>query len=255
MKAPLAVTVSPKNPGRYQHAASAKAAEWALPFFERALKSPLEPMLASLADAFLVLGGDGWTLHDARGSLAFSPGMAQVRLRRLAATTQDEDTILRLCELKAGDSLVDCTLGLAADSIVCASVVGPTGRVLGVEASRPLSILAREGLAALAPNIEVRHGLADDVLRALGPGSVDCVIIDPMFEAPNRASVQFETLRRFAVHAPLTHETLTLARRVARRWVVVKGGRRGTELTRLGLQRVEVRRASPLQWARLPGGA
>lgn len=255
MKLPLAVTVSPKSPGRYQHEARAKAAEWGLPFFERAMKSPLEPMLAELADAFFVLGGDGWTLHDSQGSLFFSPGMAQVRLRRLAGTAQDEDTILRLCELKAGDSLVDCTLGLAADAIVCASVVGPTGRVIGIEASRPLAILAKEGLRELAPNIEVREGRADDVLRTLEPASVDCVIIDPMFEEPNRASVQFETLRRFAVHEPLTHETLKLAQRVARRWVVVKAGRRGRELTRLGLPLVQVRRASPLQWARLPGGA
>ncbi|PZR10206.1 MAG: protein-L-isoD(D-D) O-methyltransferase [Archangium gephyra] len=255
MKLPLAVTVSPKNPGRYQQEARARAAEWGLTYFERAMKSPLEPMLEELADVFLVLGGDGWTVHDAKGSLFFSPGMAQVRLRRLAGTAQDEDTILRLCELKAGDSLVDCTLGLAADAIVCASVVGPTGRVLGIEASMPLAIIAREGLRALAANIEVRHGLADDVLRTLEPGSFDCVIIDPMFDEPNRASVQFETLRRFAVHEPLTHETVRLAQRVARRWVVVKGGRRGAELTRLGLPRIAVRRASPLQWARLPGGA
>ncbi|MGV3619699.1 MAG: class I SAM-dependent methyltransferase [Archangium sp.] len=254
MKLPLAVTVSPKNPGRYQHEAKAKAAEWDLPFFEREMKSPLEPMLAELADAFFVLGGDGWTLHDAHGSLFFSPGMAQVRLRRLAGTAQDEDTILRLCELKAGDSLVDCTLGLAADAIVCASVVGPSGRVLGIEGSKPLAILASEGLRDLSPNIEVRHGRADDVLKTLEPGSFDCVVIDPMFDEPNRASVQFEILRRFAVHEPLSLETVKLAQRVARRWVVVKGGKRGTELTRLGLPLTHVRRASPLQWARLPGG-
>lgn len=255
MKLPLAVTVSPRNPGRYQPEARAKAAEWGVPYFERETKSPLEPMLASIADVFLVLGGDGWTVHDAQGSLFFSPGMAQVRLRRLAGTAQDEDTILRLCELKAGDSLVDCTLGLAADAIVCASVVGPTGRLLGIEASKPLAIIAAEGLRTLSPNVEVRHGLADDVLRTLEPGSFDCVIIDPMFDEPNRASVQFETLRRFAVHEPLTIETVKLAQLVAKRWVVVKGGRRGTELTRLGLPRVAVRRASPVQWSRLPGGA
>ena len=251
MKLPLAVTVSPKQPGRYAAAARAKADEWGLPYFDRTLRSPLEPMLAELADAFFVLGGDGWSLHNTAGALAFSPGMAQVRLRRLASADQNEDQILRLCELQPGDALLDGTLGLAADALVCASVVGPSGRVLGVEGSRALAILAKEGLAALGSAIEVRHAKTDDVLREVGPKSFDCVILDPMFDEPNRASVQFEALRRYAVHEPLTLETVELARRVSRRWVVLKGGRRGTELNRLRLPRVQVRRASPLQWARL----
>jgi hypothetical protein len=59
-------------------------------------------------------------------------------------------------------------------------------------------------------------------------------------------------LRRFAVHEPLERDTLEEARRVARRWVVVKGGRFGRDFARLGLTPMPMPRSAQLMWARLP---
>lgn len=255
MKVPLAVTVAGKHPARYLDVALARAAAWGLPVIDRPEKGSITAMLER-AEALLVLGGDGWHLTDPTGALGFTPGMARVRIKRLAAgDVQQPDMVVRLCELKPGDAVLDGTLGLAADALVCEHVVGPTGRVIGVEASRPLFLLVSEGLKAAGSAIEVRSGAVLEVLQGMADGAVDCVILDPMFEARKASSPAFDMLRRYAVHEPLTKETLEEAQRVARRWVVVKGGRYGQEFKRLGLVAVPMTRETPLIWARLPGRA
>ena len=248
----VAVTVTPKTPGRYEAVARAKAATWGVPFVERGLKSPIEPFFEQF-DAVLVLGGKGWTLHDRSGELTFSPGLGLVRIRRRATGIGGEDLLIRLLELKAGDTLFDGTVGLAADAVVCEDVVGPAGRVIGVEGSLPLYLLVSEGLRAMGSQIELRHDTVKHALQQQGTGSVDCVMLDPMFEQPQKASPSFEILRRFALHEPLDAETLHEARRVARRWVVVKGGRRGKDFVRLGIPTAPLmHRNSPVLWGRLP---
>lgn len=255
MTVPLAVTVTAKQPGRYVVRAREKAQEWGLPFLERPPRTPLEETLGTQAEALLVLTGEGWKLHDAEGTIYFSPGMAVVRIKRLGTPLQAEDVLVRLCELKPGDSVFDGTLGLGADAQVCARVVGPTGRVIGVEASLPLYALASEGLKAplfegSAP-IEVKHGRALEVLETLESRSIDCVIFDPMFDLPKSSTTSFTMLRRYALHDPLDEGTLLEARRVARRWVVVKAGRYGQELERLGLTPLRLTRFKPVVWARV----
>jgi hypothetical protein len=143
---------------------------------------------------------------------------------------QADDQLVRLGEIGPGDIVLDATLGLAADALVCARAVGASGRVIGVEASLPLFLLVKEGLARMRPfpkscAVEPRLGRAEALLAELPDGSVDCELFDPMFDRPRRASQAFDVLRRFALHEPLTEETLLEARRVARRWVVVKVGR------------------------------
>ncbi len=248
---PLAVTVTAKHPGRYDEPARAKARAWGLPFVPRIHKAPIEPMLGRDAQAFFILGGDGWTLTDAAGSLWFSPGMARVRIKRLRDGVQQPDQLVRLCELGPGDSVLDCTLGLGADALVCAHIVGPTGRVIGLEGSRALSALAEAGLAAMGANIEVHHVAALDFLSQQPSHSVDCVVFDPMFDKPKRSSPAFDVLRRYAVHTPLDLQTLNEARRVAKRWVVVKSGRFGDDFASLGLEALVLTRFSPLVWARV----
>jgi 16S rRNA (guanine1516-N2)-methyltransferase len=250
---PLAVTVTGKRPARYLDAALAKAKDWGLPFVHRPENKALELMMGCEALAFLVLGGEGWVLHDAHGTFRFTPGMGRVRVKRLQYGLQPDDVLLRLCELRPGDRVLDGTLGLAADSLVCAHVVGPTGQVTGVEGSFVLSALVSEGLKALGSQIVVRHGKTREVLQSMPNGSVECVLLDPMFDRPKKSTPSFDVLRRYAVNEPLELDTLREAQRVARRWVVVKGARFANSFLRLGLQAVTVQHKGPLVWARLPG--
>jgi len=253
---PLAVTVSARHGQRLAVVAKAQAVAWGLPWLDRPEKGGLDVLLADRAEALLVFGGDGWVLRDLHGEVGFSPGLAMVRIKRLASGRQAEDQLVRLAELSPGDTVIDATLGLAADALVCARAVGEKGRVIGIEASLPLFLLVSEGLSRMQPfaqscAIEPRWGRAEQVLAELPDRSVDCVLFDPMFDRPRRSSGSFEVLRRFAVHEPLTPEQLLEARRVARRCVVVKVGRYGRELRRLGLEPVPQTRCGPLQWARV----
>jgi 16S rRNA (guanine1516-N2)-methyltransferase len=247
---PLAVTVSARHAGRFGPLARQKAAAWGLPFIERCGAGSLELMLERDARALLVLAGDGWALRDAHGSMRFSPGMARLRIKRLQTGVQQDDVVVRLCELRPGDSVFDGTLGLAGDAQVCAHTVGPTGRVVGVEGSLPLYALVSEGLCAMGSGIGVEYGRTLEVLRRCAPSSFDCVLLDPMFDRPRKSSPAFDILRRFAVHEPITADTLEQARRVARRWVVVKAARDGQTLRKLGLTPLPGKSTADVAWAR-----
>src|SRR5205814_10498223 len=135
------VTVSHTLRPELEARARACAAAWELPFFAREKSTGLPD------GTFLVLGGDGWTLRDPTGALRFSEGLARLRIKRLEAG-EDDDVLMKLCELKPGDHVLDCTFGLGADAQVCAHVVGARGRVVGIEKSLPLWALASEGLKA-----------------------------------------------------------------------------------------------------------
>ncbi|MBK7858545.1 MAG: class I SAM-dependent methyltransferase [Archangiaceae bacterium] len=252
MSAPLQVTVSNTLAPELLARARACAEAWGLPFFQRDKYTGLPE------GTYLVLGGDGWTLRDPAGTLRFSEGLARLRIKRLEAGERD-DVLVRLCELEEGDQVLDCTFGLGADAQVCAHVVGSAGRVVGLEKSLPLWALASEGLKAQVSSprhapIELRHADCLEFLRAQAPQSFDCVLFDPMFGKRKKASPAFDVLRAHAEHAPLPAEAIGLARRVARRWVVVKGARYTEDLKRLGLHPEPTSRFSEVVWARVRGG-
>jgi SAM-dependent methyltransferase len=257
-RVPLAVTLSNGKPEDSQVARAREAArQWGLPFLPRRKKEPMGPLLKSAADALLVFEREGVTLWDPEGSFSFNPGMAHLRRLRILSGQQD-DALLRVAELRAGDHVLDCTLGLGQDALVAALAVGPSGRVVALEKSLALFAVVSEGLNAYdygpqSCRVEAIHADAHAHLRSLPSGSFDVVFFDPMFEKPKKSQPGFEMLRRFAEHAPLTPETLEEARRVARRWVVVKGAKHSEDLKKLGLESEPGSRYTSVIWGRVPG--
>jgi SAM-dependent methyltransferase len=254
MPVPFAVTTSAQPNAELTTQAQAAARHWGVPFFPRRPKESITPWFDSHAHALLVFGHDGVTLWDREGHHGFHGGMAHLRRRRLAAG--EEDTFVRVAELRKGDAVLDCTLGLGQDALVASLAVGPQGRVVGVEKSLALSALAAEGLKTyeLGPDscrIEVVHADAHEYLRTLPAQSFDVVFFDPMFAKPRKAQPGFNVLRRFADYAPLTPEALQEGRRVARRWVVVKGARHTNDLKKLGLSPHPGSRFTEVVWGRV----
>jgi hypothetical protein len=251
---PLAVTTSTKVDAALVREARDVAARWGLPYLPRRAKEGIAPWLGVKADALVVVGGDGVTLWDAEGSFGFHAGMAH--LRRMRLRDGEPDAFVRVAELRPGDSVLDCTLGLAQDALVASLAVGPVGRVVGLEKSLALAIVAAEGLrryelGADSGPIEVVHADAHAYLKTLPSASFDVVFFDPMFAKPKKAQPAFEVLRRFAEHAPLTPEALAEGRRVARRWVVVKGARYTDDLRKLGLEAEPGSRFTDVVWGRI----
>ncbi|MGD7051225.1 class I SAM-dependent methyltransferase [Sutcliffiella horikoshii] len=160
----------------------------------------------------------------------FHPNTAGFRVKRWL---QGEiEPFLEATELKEGMSFLDCTLGLASDSIMASLATGEQGKVWGIEGNEVLAYLVNKGLAAWESEnstveeamrrIKVLHGKHQDLLSTLQDNSFDVVYFDPMFNIEIEESNGIAPLRNIAVKETLNKQTLQEAIRVAKKRVVLK---------------------------------
>ncbi len=187
---------------------------------------------------YLVVQRDRVVYQFAGCSLRYHPGMAMVRLRRLQSGARDR--MLAAMDLRPGDAVLDCTLGLGQDALVVSSHVGMTGAVFGLEGSRSVACVTSWGLKdypfpvdflSAAHRIEVCWDRWQSVLPAIPANSYDVVYFDPMFDSSIQQSSGMAGLRPFALLDDLDHWGVEQAVRVARRRVVIKA-RRGSACVR-----------------------
>jgi SAM-dependent methyltransferase len=270
----IAVTTSLHPTAEELAAAHAAAARWALPFAERGRRPLGEVRAGAKVEGLLVLtsrsaslalpgrsgGADPAAEPQAQ---AWSPGMGALRAKRVARQIAagrpphpaDRDPFFEAAGIRPGDAVLDCTLGLGADALVAAVAAGPGGRVTGIEGSAALAAWVGEGLARStlpgADRIEVVAGDHAAVLAALPDRSYDVVCFDPMFRHARAEPGGFDVVRALADARPLAPEALERARRVARRWVLVKDGAPGWDLARLGLTPLPSARGAHRYFARI----
>jgi 16S rRNA (guanine1516-N2)-methyltransferase len=255
----LAVT-TPLRPSPAEEAeARAAAGRHGLPYARRGNRPAAEVARAAGADALLVLSPRGAILAAGGSERRWAAGMGTLRARRLRRGADDpteRDPFLEAAGLREGDLVLDCTVGLGADALVAAAAVGARGRVVGIEASAALAAWVAEGLRRLpdeaARRIEIRAGDHAAALAALPERSFDVVLFDPMFRHARAGPAGFDLVRRLADPRPLSPAALARARLVARRWVVVKDGAPGWDLTRLGLVPLPSARGAHRYYARVP---
>ncbi len=109
-----------------------------------------------------------------------------------------------------------------------------------------------ERVSEAAKPVEVRCGDHAAALAALPDRSFDVVLFDPMFRHARAEPAGFDVVRRLADPRPLSPAALARARRVARRWVIVKDGAPGWDLARLGLVPLASARGAHRYYARVP---
>ncbi len=206
-------------------------------------------------DAVLVFEQDRLRLADRHGDMAFHPGMAYQRIKRLSYGVVDP--LVEVGRILPGQRVLDATLGFGQDALVAAVAVGPTGGVVGLEASRALAAFAEEGLRGCAlpkgTNLEVSHVICVQHAEAVTwltttRQAFDLVLLDPMFRQPKRAQPSFDLLRRHALHAPLDDLLLKAALEKAST-VVVKLGDLASVAT-LSMKPELVRPTRSVVWAR-----
>ncbi|ASS75424.1 hypothetical protein CIG75_10835 [Tumebacillus algifaecis] len=205
----------------------------------------LAKMQETYGDPLLVVS-ERVKLHIGENEFFFHPSMANTRIKRLKSG--ENDIVIEYTEARAGDVILDCTLGLGSDSIVFAHVVGETGRVIGVEASPVIAYIVQRGLQEFtvdvqAVNVAMRRVevvAADhlDYMRTLPDNSVDIVYFDPMFRHTVLKSQSMEPMRVLGDDRPILLEAIGEAKRVARRRIVMKERWYSTEFARLGFQRL-----------------
>jgi 16S rRNA (guanine1516-N2)-methyltransferase len=198
------------------------------------------------AQGVIVWERSGPVLYWPGSKFFFHPSMAKVRIALYRKKGQ-VDPLIEVCDLKEDDRFLDCTLGLGADAIV-ASYFTPLGQVVGLESSLPISQVVKWGmqlyqsemlwLQEAIKRIKVINCEHQSYLKQLEDKSYDVVYFDPMFRDPLLKSQALSPLRKVANHQPLELETIQQACRVARKRVVIKERRDGSEFSRLHCQEV-----------------
>ena len=232
-----------------------------LPYVERGGRALSRALSEAAADAALVLSLHRAVLWVAGGGATWSPGMGALRLKRYLAARRGGrpgaagDPFLEAAGVEPGDSVLDCTAGLGADSLLAAAAAGPGGTVVALESVAALAAWTGEGLcrfeAEPARRIEVLHVDHGTFLARCAARSFDVVLFDPMFRHARPEPGGFQVVRRLSDPRPLSPEALRDARRVARRFVVVKDGAPGWDLSRLGLTPLSSARGAHRYYARV----
>ena len=130
---------------------------------------------------------------------ALSLGYPEELLRSLPKSSVERFTgvsnVSVFAEIPAGAIVLDLGCGGGADSLIAASKTGPTGRVYGVDFSRPMLSRARAGAAeAGAGNVEFRE--AEGQRIPFADGAFDIALVNGMFNLnPNRQGL-FQELAR-----------------------------------------------------------
>lgn len=178
----------------------------------------------------------------------FHPNLGAMRLRNVLRG--EPDYLLEAMQLQPGEAVLDCTLGYAGEATLCAHRVGDSGEVHGIEGSRALGIVVREGLQSFVTDkaalnaamrrVRVVHlGHHLEFLRTCPDRRYDIVYFDPFFDvAVDQQQEGLIPLKAFGDHSPLTEEALVHARRIARRRVIVKTARWSSQLESFGITEV-----------------
>jgi tRNA1(Val) A37 N6-methylase TrmN6 len=152
--------------------------------------------------------------------------------------------LLTFAGISEGDTVLDCTAGLASDSIVFAYAVGSTGQVIALESEATLVLLLREGLSRYESpvsalneamrRVQIEHADHLEYLQQMEAQSVDYIYLDPMFRNPVVESSAMSPLREIANKQAIRPETIAEAKRVARKKIIMKELKESTEFARLG---------------------
>ena len=174
----------------------------------------------------------------------FHPSTAAIRIKRLL--NGELDPLLELADIKPGDSILDCTAGLASDAIVFSYAVGCSGKVIALESEPVLVSILQAGLASYHSEIEpineamrrvdVKQAEHYTYMKAMEDCSVDIVYFDPMFRSPIEQSNAISPLREIANGRAIQLDTIEEARRVARNKIILKEHKDSDEFTRLGFE-------------------
>lgn len=204
----------------------------------------------------LVVKNKNLRLHTLLGEFSFHPSMSVPRIK--AIRQGKPDNMVEAMGLKAGDTVLDCTLGLGSDAIVAAFAVGSLGCVVGTETAPELAYIVRNGLhnyderrLALREAMTRIEVVSDDYhhfLQGKPDNSYDIIYFDPMFRFPRTKSAAMEPLRKIFSSEPITSSALEDAVRVARRRVVFKENYFSKEFQRLGFTKVVGGKHSPVAY-------
>ena len=221
---------------------------YASPYIDRAKRS-ITKLKECYKEDIIVVSRNGIAIHPLfrKEPLTFHPNMAMVRAKRMLSG--ETDPFIETAGIISGMHVLDCTMGLASDSIIASLATGPDGQVTALEADPLLHLLAVEGLQSFpASNQEINEAMRRIVtmnaehhafLASEPDDSYDIIYFDPMFSEAIDNSNAIRTVHHQTEQSGLNVETIIEARRVARRRVVMKDHWKSPKFSELGFTQVK----------------
>lgn len=189
----------------------------------------IDTMLEKYAlDHIFVLNNEGLSLLGKNGQppLSFHPGMAVQKQRQHKAG--QEDYLIKALEPKENMRILDCTLGLASDSINIAAQI-PNCTIDGLESSFGIYVITHYGISNYQSKynginnalkrIQVYHDNYSNYLNKTTK-YYDVVYFDPMFEHTSQHSENINQLRPFANHQKLQQKDIDAALQIAPKVII-----------------------------------
>jgi 16S rRNA G966 N2-methylase RsmD len=219
------------------------ALELNLPYVFRNKKS-IESLQKQMKEDVMVVGKNRLEIHlrFSEEPLFFHPNSASFRVKRILRG--ESEPFLQATKLEKGMTFLDCTLGLAADSIIASLIVGKEGKVTGIEGNKYIAYLTKQGLQHWESDIEemneamrriqVIHSDYRFFLERCESKSYDVVYFDPMFETEILESDGIKGIKQLALYTDLTQEVMKEAKRVARQRIVLKDHWQSSRFSRFG---------------------
>lgn len=157
----------------------------------------------------------GYCVKMARREYRWHPGLLHTRMN-----AGWSHPLVRAMDLKVGDEVLDCTLGMGTDAAFLSAMTQSV--VTGVEINPAIALMTREGLTTAGHRVVVVNADARHFIETLPSRSFDVVQGDPMFPKGTGVTNSLDVLRQVGHYEPLGLEWLEQAKRVARKRVVVR---------------------------------
>ncbi|AXF55059.1 class I SAM-dependent methyltransferase [Salicibibacter kimchii] len=193
----------------------------------------------------------------------FHPSMAKIRVQRLV--DDEDDSLVAAARLQPGDSFLDMTLGIGADSIVASYAVTAAGCVTAVEKSPYIAEVVARGLRCHQEDVPALNEAMGRIsvvqqdhyayLQSVAENNFDVVYFDPMFTRSRVQSAHMEPLRAVADTGTLTEAVIEEAKKAAERAVVLKAERDSPLFERFGFHNVKKHRTVSYGTMHMEGGA
>ncbi|MFD2045279.1 class I SAM-dependent methyltransferase [Ornithinibacillus salinisoli] len=244
----MIITTARRSQSELVSRANKLANSFDLPYIERNGFS-IEALKERYKDDIVVVGKDGLIIAPIKKetNIFFHPNLAMVRAKRMLKG--EVDPLIQAIKLKEGMSFLDCTLGLASDSIIASIAVGNSGLVIGIEGNLLLYLLAKDGLASFTSGnknidqamrkVQVVHQDHYSFLQQAASDSVDVVYFDPMFQASIDTSSGINSIRGQALFTDISAEVISEAKRVAKKRVVLKDHWKSKRFTQHGFMQLK----------------
>ncbi|WP_042144616.1 class I SAM-dependent methyltransferase [Paucisalibacillus sp. EB02] len=242
----MIITTPGKSSSKIVGRAKKLSIYYGLPYKER-LGVSIQTMKKKYRDDIVIVENDRIVispLHSEK-EMFYHPNLALIRAKRIMNGGKGgQEPLISIAKLKEGMSFLDCTLGLASDSIIASLIVGPTGKVTGIEGNQLLHFLTHAGLASFSSGheevdaamrrIDVIHQDHLNYLRECETDSFDVVYLDPMFHESIDTSNGINLIREQALRTNISDELIHEAIRVARARVVLKDHWKSDRFARFG---------------------